>query len=262
MDELPQQEIIYVIVAGTMGMLLLVGSIAVFVAVYQKRILREQHKQKRLDEMYQLKMAELQLESQEEERKRLAADMHDSIGSLLWGVKLNASFLERSFDYDTEQRQSYVELMSALDTAISTVKRIAWELTPQAFLQEGFSESVARLCERMNGKKMHATFTQNPGPSWNDERALSAYRIVQELVSNCSRHAQCEHMSITLLWMDNAVAIAVEDDGVGFALTKERTGVGWWNINQRAKQLNATISIGDTPTPKGFRVVITVPLYQ
>ena len=119
MDELPQQEIIYVIVAGTMGMLLLVGQYRpCFVAVYQKRILSEQHKQKRLDEMYQLKMAELQLESQGGRTQTALLPTCMTPSDHCCGASNSTPlFSNVPLTMTPEQRQSYVELMSALDTA-------------------------------------------------------------------------------------------------------------------------------------------------
>jgi len=260
MAELSQKEIIYMLVFASFGILLLVGSIFSFVLIYQKRILKEHQKQKELDEIYSVKMIEGQLESQETERKRIAADLHDSMGSLLWSAKLNAVFLERSIQYESEQQKSYTALMTALDQSLDLVKRIAWDLTPQAFHQAGLSISVAQLCARLTGPGLAVAFNENADVIWNDDRALSAYRVIQELVSNCIKHASATMVDVTLNWSPNSVEITVVDNGIGLILNKERTGVGWWNIQQRGKQLNATIKIGLPPINRGTRIEILVPL--
>ncbi len=260
MAELSQQDIIYILIVASLGILMLVGGIFFFVLIYQKRILQEHKKQKELDELYSIKMIEAQLESQERERKRIAADLHDSIGSLLWGAKLNATYLDRSVQYEPEQQKSYIELMIALDQSLSMIKRIAWELTPQAFQQAGFSISISQLCARLTGPLLTFSFQENKTVEWNDERALSVFRIVQELLSNSIKHAQASAVTVTLHWTDNVVQISVADNGVGLTLSKERTGVGWWNIQQRAKQLHAKISIGHPPIGKGTEINIYVPL--
>jgi len=260
MAELSQKEIIYILVVSSTGILLLVGGIFSFVLIYQKRILKEHQKQKELDEIYSVKMIEGQLESQERERERIAADLHDSMGSLLWSAKLNAVFLERSIQYESEQQKSYMALMAALDQSLDLVKRIAWDLTPQAFHQAGLSDSVAQLCSRLTGPGLVVAFNEDEDVIWNDERALSAYRIIQELVSNCIKHAGATIISITLNWTPNFVKITVTDNGIGLMLNKERTGVGWWNIQQRGKQLHAIINIGIPPTKRGTQIQIQVPL--
>lgn len=260
MAELHQKEIIYILVVASTGILLLVGGIFSFALIYQKRILKEHQKQKELDEIYSKKMIEGQLDSQERERKRIAADLHDSMGSLLWGAKLNASFLERSIQYGSEQQKSYLELMNALDQSLDLVKRIAWDLTPQAFHQAGLSISVTQLCTRLTGSALVVSFNENADVNWNDERALSVYRIIQELISNCMKHAKASMVNVTLNWNSDTVEITVTDDGIGLNLNKERTGVGWWNIQQRGKQLNATIRIGHPPIKRGTQIQILVPL--
>lgn len=260
MAELSQQEIIYILVVSSTGILLLVGGIFSFVLIYQKRILKEHQKQKELDEIYAVKMIEGQLESQERERKRIAADLHDSMGSLLWSAKLNAVFLERSIQYESEQQKAYTELMTALDQSLDLVKRIAWDLTPQAFHQAGLSISVAQLCSRLTSLSLVVSFNENADVIWNDDRALSTYRIIQELVSNCIKHANATIVEITLNWSPNLVEITVMDNGVGLKLSKERTGVGWWNIQQRGKQLHAIIKIGIPPIKNGTQIQIQVPL--
>src|SRR6185503_5380522 len=107
MAELSQSEILYFIGIGTIGMLSLTGGIAVFIAVYQKRMLQEQEKQRVMELEYQQKMIQSQIESQEAERKRIAADLHDSLSSLLWAAKLNIAFLGRSVQLDGDLKDSY-----------------------------------------------------------------------------------------------------------------------------------------------------------
>ncbi len=93
MASLSQHEIIYLVLIGSGGMLLLVGGIATFIALYQKRILQEQERKRLLELDFQQKMTQAQLDAQEKESIRIAADLHESLGSLLWGAKLNASFI-------------------------------------------------------------------------------------------------------------------------------------------------------------------------
>lgn len=260
MAQLSQQEIIYILIVGSGGMLMLVGGIFVFIVTYQKRMLAEHKKQRRMDEQYSKKMTESQLESQERERKRIAADLHDSMGSVLWGAKLNASFLERSVTYGPDQRQSHKELMEALDQSLDIIKRVSWELTPQAFHQTGLSASVDKLCTRLNSEAMAITFTGTGVVTWNDDRALSAFRICQELVSNCMKHSRARHVDVSIRYGEATADVVVSDDGIGLTLDKERTGVGWWNIRQRVDQLGATINIGHPPMGRGTEVRIHIPL--
>jgi signal transduction histidine kinase len=224
-------------------MVLLVMAIGVFIVLYQRKRNDEFLSRIKRDQEYAEGMIQAQLESQERERQRMAADLHDSIGSLLWGAKLNASFLGRSNAYDKAQQESHLELMTALDQSLETVRRIAWELTPEAFQQAGFSASIQKLCSRLSKTTLVFTIEENEAFLWNDDRALSAFRIVQELVSNAIKHAHASAIHIALLYQTNSLQIKVSDNGTGFELDAQRTGVGWWNIQQRVRKLNGTITI-------------------
>src|SRR5688572_31598822 len=197
MAELPQGEVIYIIVLGTLGMLSLVVVIAIFIMIYQKRMLQEQEKRRIMDLEYQQVMIESQIDSQEVGRKRIAADLHDSIGSLLWAAKLNIGFLGRSLDLGGELKDSYNETMKILDQSIDSVKRISWELTPEAFQHTGLSSSIKELCSRLDGKGLSLMFQEmGSGIFWKDDRALMVYRIVQELINNAVKHAKAKRIKV------------------------------------------------------------------
>jgi signal transduction histidine kinase len=261
MAELPKSEFIYIIILGSGGMILLIGTIAIFIAVYQKRMLHEQEKQRQKEIEHHRKMVQAQLQSQENERKRIAADLHDSLGSLLYGARLNAVFIGRTASLTTEANDAMHELVDALDQSVHTLKRIAWELTPDAFYQSGLSRSVNSLCTRLNGKGMAVEFHETGNSIlWNDDHAMQAFRIVQELINNSIKHAKATLLTVDFAWNGQSLTIAITDNGVGFTLSAQRTGVGWWNIKQRTQQLNAEIHIGQSPIGHGSLVSLTIPL--
>ena len=260
MAEPAQDQLILLLSIGTIGVLLLTVFIILFFFTYQRKMFISQHEKQKRELEFQRQMVEAQLDSQEKERVRIASDLHDSLGSLLWGAKVNATYIERTSSRRDESRESHQELMGALDHAIGVVRRIAWELTPEAFHQTGLSESLSTLCDRVNGKGLKAVFKEEGSRLWQDDRALQTFRIAQELVSNCIKHAQATELSIHLTWSTNKLIVRVEDDGVGFKLGETRSGVGWWNIEQRARQLKAEITMGKTPPAPGSSIQVTIPL--
>src|SRR5260221_7740586 len=187
----------------------------------------------------------LQLESQEQERKRIGADLHDSLGSLLWGAKVNASFIQRSVELNEQALASYKELNQILDESIDVVRRVAWELTPEAFHYSGLSESIKKICARLDGKGQKIAFAEEGDRLWNDDRALQAFRVTQELISNAMEHSGASSIAISLTWKPENLKVVVADNGSGFNLSQDKKGVGLWNIDQRIKQLNGKIVIGN-----------------
>jgi signal transduction histidine kinase len=261
MAQLPQSEIIYIVIIGTLGMLSLTGGIAIFIAVYQKRMLQEQEKQRIMELDYQQKMIQSQIESQEGERKRVAAELHDSIGSLLWATKLNVAFLGRSMPLTGELKDSYDETMKLLDQSIDSVRRISWELTPEAFHQSGLSCSIREMCTRINGKGQSLTWIEEGDTIfWSDDRALMAFRIIQELVNNAVRHSKGDTIQVMACWTSGQLIVTVQDNGIGFHLNdKNRRGVGWWNITHRANRIQAQVVI-DPKLATGTRVEVKIPI--
>jgi two-component system, NarL family, sensor kinase len=260
MAELSQSEVTYIIVIGTLGMLCLTGGIAVFIALYQKRMLHEQEKQRLMEIKYQQQMIQSAIESQEAERKRIAADLHDSIGSQLWATKLNIAFLGRSFPLAGEMKESYEETMKLLDQSIDSVKRISWELTPEAFQHSGLSSSIKEMCLRLNGKVKTVVWEEEGEIIfWRDDRALMVFRIIQELINNAVKHSKGDSVKVIAHWKSSHLLIGVLDNGTGFELNGvERKGVGWWNIMHRADRINAQVTMNNTSA--GSHVQIKIPL--
>ena len=84
--------------------------------------------------------------------------------------------------------------------------------------------------------------------------------FIRELVSNAVKHSGANLLEITLEWQIDLLLIRVQDNGTGFKLKESRAGVGWWNIEQRAKRLKAEIDIGNPPMESGSLISITIPL--
>lgn len=244
-----------------MGMLLVSAGFAVFLALYQRRMFQEQEKRRLMDLDFQDRMIQLQIDSTETERKRIAADLHDSIGSMLWAAKLNIAYLGRSVEFSGELKDSYSETMKMLDQSVDSVRRISWELTPEAFNHTGLASSIKEFCSRLDGRGQNV-ICEEQGRSvfWKDDRALMVYRIVQELVNNAVKHAQSTMIKVKLRWNAQSLEIEVSDNGVGFVLNEQvRSGVGWWNITNRSKKIGANLLVRDD-VANGSIIELTVPL--
>lgn len=260
MAESAQDELFLLLTLGTVAVLALALFIILFFFIYQKRILLLQHQKQKLEIDFQEQMSKAQLEAQERDRIRIAGDLHDSVGSLLWGAKLNASFIERSVLLSPQARESYDELINILDQSIQTVRRIAWQLTPEVFQHAGLSQSLEKMCSNMDGKGIAVGFREHHPFMWNDDRALHVFRIVQELLSNSIKHSGANQIHVSLFCPGTTLFVVVEDDGVGYQPKKNPDGVGWWSIQQRARQIGAELSIGLPPSGKGLSVTVAITL--
>lgn len=261
MAQLSESEILFIVLVVSAGMLLLISAIIVFVVVYQKRMYRSRLEAISKQQEFDQRMITAQLESQEAERRRIGSDLHDSLGSLLWGAKVNASIIQKYAGMGDQASAAHSELVKILDESIESVRRIAWELTPEAFHHIGFYKSVERLCHQYNRKEVPVGLEGELDFMWNDDRAIQAFRIVQELLVNAVKHA---HASQILVKIDtegeSKLFVTVRDDGQGIKPSEVGNGLGWWSIHKRVAQLNGKIIIGIPPMGKGTKIELTIPL--
>lgn len=261
MEALQAEHITWIILLGTFGMLLLVGFMGLFILLYQKRMLKERQLKAARELEHQNQMIQLQLESQEQERKRIGADLHDSLGSLLWGAKVNAQLVQQSAALGSEALESHQELVKILNESIEAVRKIAWELTPEAFHYTGLSGSVKRLCHQMDGKPIQIKLLEHNTQSWNDDRALLVFRIIQELITNTFKHSGASQLMIVLDWQPDKLNIRYTDNGKGLPEKETRKGVGMWNIEQRVKHLKAVFQMRNPTVGSGLDITMEIPLH-
>jgi len=241
-------------------MLLLIGFIAIFIILYQKRLMQEKKDRAERDLGYQGQMIQLQLDSEDKERKRIGADLHDSLGSLLWGAKVQVSLLERSVGFINNDRSTYAELINILDESIQEVRRISSELTPASFQHSGLLESIEKLCNRLNvNKRKVIFFFSGEIGIWSDNRAFQVFRITQELLNNAMKHSGATTIKVEIGRNENSLMIAVCDNGSGFSETQVKKGVGLWSIRQRINQLNGIFFIRNPKVGSGTEIAIEIP---
>jgi two-component system NarL family sensor kinase len=259
MGGLEEYEIALLITVGTVGMLLLAIAIILFMVMYQKRMIAEQLKRQQLEADLQQRMMQAELVSQENERRRLAADLHDSIGGMLSAIRVGISTISKQVaDPNIEQTKQM------LDDTISSVRRISRDLMPSTLERFGLSQAIQEMCERFSSTtKLPIHFHEHGILNGLDKtKELMLFRITQELINNSIKHAQASQLDISIEAADKLKIIA-EDDGVGFNIDEQlisgKKGLGLFSIQNRASLLGATLEY-DRERKKGTRVTLTLPL--
>jgi two-component system, NarL family, sensor kinase len=247
---------------ATAGMLLLVGAIITFVVFYQKRMLQEQFKRQAMEFEYQQKMMQAELESQESERRKLAADLHDSIGGMLSTIRVGMSTVAKGLP----NPHSIDETKRMLDDTISSVRRISRDLMPSTLEKFGLTYAIKELCERFEQTaKINIRFTENGDiPKLDSQRELMIFRIAQELLNNAVKHSQATQIDVSVK-MANQVHLSVEDDGIGFDADFFKTdqagnkGLGLYSIENRARLLGGEITF-EKERSKGSKTTLSAPI--
>jgi two-component system NarL family sensor kinase len=264
MDGSSEYHIALLIAIGTVGMLTLAIAIVLFMVFYQKKMIQEQVKRQRLEIEYQNKMMQATLESQESERRKLASDLHDSIGGMLSTIRMGISTLGRSL----ADPRSVEQTKQMLDDTISSVRQISRDLMPSTLEKFGLAQALKELCERTHATStLPINFIEHTMPfSIEKNKELLLFRIVQELLNNAIKHSQASAVNVELS-VANDLILAVEDDGVGFNIDEQKSdkrtgkGLGLYSIENRASLAGAKLEF-DRQRTKGSKITLTLPIHH
>ena len=253
------------IVASIAIMLLLAFSIVFFVVNYQRRVIRHQDEIKSINDQKQLELIQASIQGQEEERMRIATELHDDVGATLSSVRL---FLHSSMHKDADE-SVILQSKQLLDQSISSIRNISHKLQPAILNQLGLQASLESLSSIINrSSSVTLTYTSLfPLPKLNDNIELSVYRMLQELTSNIIKHSEASSISIETSVSNGFLRIILIHDGHGLtnemyqALIYKKGAIGLKNIVNRLKSINSTIEFSQIDSAH-FRVCILTPISQ
>ena len=204
-----------------------------------------------LEKDKQLFAIDAMLKGQEEERSRIAKDLHDGLGGLLSGTKLSFINMKENLILTPENAIQFDKSLRMLDNTINDLRKVAQNLMPEALVKFGLTEALKDFC----GTIQTATNIEIGYQKIGEERKLVntaevfIYRIIQELVNNAVKHAKAKEIIVQLAFTKNKIIITVEDDGVGYDLNaiKLNSGAGLENIAYRVDYFNGTIDTITSP---------------
>ena len=207
----------------------------------------------------------------EQERKHIAKELHDELGQLLTGIKLQADFISRQVDKDEEAlRSSAQSIVQATRELIKSTRNITNNLRPIILDQLGVIDAIKELVENWRNLNKNIQFelnTENLPHQLNDELQISVYRIVQEGITNACKHANAHRIDITLKFIPSShdkkrflLQLKIQDNGKGFAQNNEHSsGMGIINMRERTESLNGVFCLINKQR-QGAEIFITIPL--
>lgn len=201
------------------------------------------------------------VEGEENERHRIARDLHDDLGALLAGVKMRISAL--SHEQPTLQSQpSYQRTASLIDTACRTIRQIAHNMVPEQLDQFGLEAAIAELCNAVEESEgIHIDFIPfGLEQGLSKEIQVSVFRIAQELIRNMVNHAEATEAIVQITLEDEQLTVVVEDNGIGFDPTQlsPNQGMGLDSIQSRVQLLDGVLHI-DSVLERGTTFTIELP---
>ena len=195
--------------------------------------------------------------AREQERARLARDMHDELGQLLTALKMDISLLRRRLGPDDVQLNSMAQLV---DAATAAGRRVAAQLRP-AVLDLGLSDGLLWLAEEFSQRYDIPVSHQIEGAGELDDlTAIQIFRIAQEAFTNIARHAQAKSVRLTLARTPGLIALDIVDDGLGFtpATQTSEKSFGLRGMRERAHLLGGTLDCASVPN-HGTTLRVRVP---
>lgn len=249
-----KQNLIYLI-SGITGITLL-GSLF----VYNRKKLRQQrllNDEIRKQESLRLKAI---INTQEEEQKRIAAELHDGLGSMLSAARINLASIETDSD---NHHQKIKTTLETIDDSCRELRNISYNMMPALLVKSGLFPALNELTHRLE-RTSGIRFSLDHDPSIPEikmEVTIHLYRIVQELINNIIKYAEATEVHISANIENRILTLMVEDNGKGFNTDelKNSKGNGWYNILSRLKLIHGAIEM-DSKTKNGTVAAITLPV--
>lgn len=262
-------QLIYFLIALSILILLVIA--AVFNSMRQKQrvVLAEKDMQLSRNEIddllktQEIKIMNAMVEGQDEERNRIAADLHDRLGGILSVVRLHFKSVEKNIhQMETRNQEQYKIATELLNDACDTVRAISHDIGDSLLLNLGLVPALQDLASTIESSQELKVSVIHHGMEerLNSQTEINVYKIVQELLSNILKHAEAGHITINLLKSGNRLSVMVEDDGVGFEVDapSSREGMGMISMRSRVQEMEGTLSI-DSQLGHGTTVNLEIP---
>src|SRR6478609_4306073 len=244
-----QNGIPQVVFFGTIGMLTLAVGLIVFIIFHQRKVIRYQGTLQRMEQDQQRMLLNASIRLQEEERQRLAADLHDDAGPLLATARLYLN--ENLVNLDkTTQLQSIYNAKQIIDDTIQLIRNISHSLMPPTLKNFGLESATNDLFQKISGSgsinassRFHEYKDRLKG-----EKELIIFRVVQELINNILKHSSASFIHLTQNVHGDKFYLRIHHDGKGLTqadfekLNKSNVGLGLKNISSRLRVVHGNIN--------------------
>lgn len=250
------------LIAGTIvfGLgLILAGATTVHVGGLEKRV-EEKYEQSVAARSELRELSRRLVDTEERERRAISRELHDEVGQSLSALLVDVENLTATHEERGDVRQGLEHIKTLAEKSVNEVRNMALLLRPSMLDDLGLVAAVewqAREVSKRTGIIVD-TVDENVPEDLPEEYRICVYRIVQESLNNCAKHAGATHARVVLRRVPNRLEVRVEDDGKGFDAVRVR-GLGLLGMNERVSQLGGTLRV-DSGAGRGTRLAVDLPL--
>jgi signal transduction histidine kinase len=257
---------ITVLILGSIGMLILVGGIIVFLVMHQRKVLRFHKQIQQMEAEQQKILLNASIKLQEEERQRLAADLHDDAGPLLATARLYLN--ENLINHDKAgQLQAILQTRQIIDETILLVRNISHNLMPPTLKNFGLESAINDLFQKISGSGVVNASSRfhDYKERMKEERELLIFRVVQEIINNILKHSNSSFIHLTQNLHEERFYIRIHHDGRGILqadfdrLSKSNEGLGLKNIMSRMRVVQGNINFERDISQTYYKVTLDLP---
>lgn len=202
------------------------------------------------------------INAEENERKRIAADLHDGVGQIMSAAKMNLSAFENEITFKDDAQKIYFDkLIGLVDESCKEIRSVSHQMMPNALLKNGLASAVKEFIDKIDNRIIKINlYTEGLNERLDGNTETVLYRIIQECVNNVIKHSGANNLDISLIKDNDGISATVEDNGRGFdTMDRQKTeGIGLKNIRSRVEFLKGTVDFDSSPG-KGTLVAIHVP---
>lgn len=203
------------------------------------------------------------LEAEENERQRIASDLHDGVGQMMSAAKINLSNISEHISFaSNDEKTRFDNAVKLVDDSCTEVRAVSHNIMPNALLRNSLAAAVRSFINKISEQVIKINlYTEGLNERIDENAEVMLYRVVQECINNVIKHAKANTLDISLIRDGNEISVTIEDNGIGFDTSNKKVfdGVGLKSIRSRVDYLKGTVE-WDSRAGKGTVVSILIPL--
>jgi len=230
---------------------------------FQKNLSLQKLEQKVLKSNYQNELLRSSIHVQEEERKRIAHDIHDELGAVLSIIRMHLLMLEQQSTGNAAHLLAGLQNVRQLsETVLASIRSISHQLMPPQLETFGLIKTLESVIEPINQPgNIYIRLTSLPGmPDLPWLTSLDLYRIIMELINNTIKHARASEVHIDITYTEPYIVCTYTDNGIGLPENAINKGLGHKSIEGRVSVLEGTLEWGNQKEAGGFYAIIQIPV--